>query len=493
MRKLLSAALAVLLLIGCVSPAAFAAGGEKSGFMYLGGAELSRYDPSVYYEVSENPVSQDKFFSSGADSPYLFYSFLNVWQKQVYDEVLSAGVTDEFTVELSPVITCTATVENGYLVLPDETSNQLMEIVIGGLSAVSDDHPEIFWINGFGYSMYFQYSYNSDGTYAVSINALQITATLNQGAYPDMASVSDYYGRMMEALDSFEVNGFTRYEKVKSIHDRIVTQVQYDANFSVPTAHEPTSVFLEPYTTVCEGYAEAFKMLCNREGIPCVIIVGNAGGGGHAWNYVKMEDGKWYAVDSTWDDPVGNSETGVFYDFFLVGANSTNRYFDNNSTTFEDAHTPTGKHYTSAEFSLAYPELSDVSYSNVLNRISSSATVRKAHSLIYIDKDAVLSNELTTPYGYTLSINGKTTGATVTVTGAGGSQSYTAVRRGDVDCSLVTDSFDVELISKAARADFYIEDGSAVFCAADMNSDGAVDAFDAIAADLYTNGMLSYN
>lgn len=45
----------------------------------------------------------------------------------------------------------------------------------------------------------------------------------------------------------------------------------------------------------------------------------------HAWNYVKMEDDNWYAVDTTWDDPIiigGGSVFGVNkHKYFLKGSN----------------------------------------------------------------------------------------------------------------------------------------------------------------------------
>lgn len=52
---------------------------------------------------------------------------------------------------------------------------------------------------------------------------------------------------------------------------------------------------------VCEGYQYTFKYLCDKVGIPC-IIVGNYS---HGWNLIQMEDGKWYNVDTT-----GASEGG---------------------------------------------------------------------------------------------------------------------------------------------------------------------------------------
>ena len=61
---------------------------------------------------------------------------------------------------------------------------------------------------------------------------------------------------------------------------------------------------------VCEGYARAFKTLCDRVGIPCVVVTGYARQNSlsspelHMWNEVQMENGYWYAVDVTWNDPV---------------------------------------------------------------------------------------------------------------------------------------------------------------------------------------------
>ena len=60
---------------------------------------------------------------------------------------------------------------------------------------------------------------------------------------------------------------------------------------------------------VCEGYARAFKVLCDRLGIPCVLNEGyartakEAASEPHMWNYVQL-DGCWYGVDVTWNDPV---------------------------------------------------------------------------------------------------------------------------------------------------------------------------------------------
>ena len=70
---------------------------------------------------------------------------------------------------------------------------------------------------------------------------------------------------------------------------------------------------------VCTGYAKSLKALCGRFDIPCVCIYGVClGEGSHAWNYVQMEDGKWYGVDVTFDDDDGAPSR----DIFLLGKNT---------------------------------------------------------------------------------------------------------------------------------------------------------------------------
>lgn len=63
---------------------------------------------------------------------------------------------------------------------------------------------------------------------------------------------------------------------------------------------------------VCEGYAKAFKLLCDRAGIPCVLVGGKANGGDHMWNYVMIGN-TWYLVDLTFDDPIGGEPTDSYF------------------------------------------------------------------------------------------------------------------------------------------------------------------------------------
>ena len=73
--------------------------------------------------------------------------------------------------------------------------------------------------------------------------------------------------------------------------------------------HSAYGILLKGYG-VCESYALAMSRLLDAAGIRNMYVVGYAGGG-HAWNYVEMPDGKWYMVDSTWNDG-GSSSNGQY-------------------------------------------------------------------------------------------------------------------------------------------------------------------------------------
>ena len=92
-------------------------------------------------------------------------------------------------------------------------------------------------------------------------------------------------------MDKFTVEGTDNYSKIKYIHDSIIKRVNYD--LSAPYYDTALGFFIEPYGIVCEGYSKAMKILCDKENIPCILVVGNINletNFAHMWNYVQMED-----------------------------------------------------------------------------------------------------------------------------------------------------------------------------------------------------------
>ncbi len=147
------------------------------------------------------------------------------------------------------------------------------------------------------------------------------------------------------------------YKDIKMVHDYLVDNIEYDSTISKQNIYNVYGALVNK-ECVCEGYARAFKYLMDELGISCVMVIGtgtNSNGQteNHAWNYVEVNN-NWYAIDSTWDDPVivgGGALTDESkYKYFLVGADTINKDHISNGQ-FTDG----GKVFT-------YPNISNEDY-----------------------------------------------------------------------------------------------------------------------------------
>ena len=119
--------------------------------------------------------------------------------------------------------------------------------------------------------------------------------------------------RVTEILDEIITPEMNSHEKVEAIHDWIVLHLAYDVSLQKYTAYDG----LATGSTVCQGYSLlAYKML-EQSGVKNRIVEGQAGGQLHAWNLVLL-DGKWYHLDTTWDDPTPDQPGKVSYNYYLL-------------------------------------------------------------------------------------------------------------------------------------------------------------------------------
>ena len=121
-------------------------------------------------------------------------------------------------------------------------------------------------------------------------------------------------------LPQLALDGKTAYQKVQAIYGWITKNVSYDHDNLYDNSYllkYTAYAAAVNRTAVCQGYANLFYRLANDAGLDCRIITGMANGGSgaeaHAWNIVRMEDGKYYCMDATWD--AGRSS----YRYFLKG------------------------------------------------------------------------------------------------------------------------------------------------------------------------------
>lgn len=492
MKKLFCILLSVLFFSTALSLSPSALGIEYEG----GWESFEALEDEYYFPKKSSDIIQSNVFYSNPNGCYAFGDFLDANQKLIYDILVEyegglLGQSSYINNDSSkPAFTFTIIFPIGVFPVGKDTMQaDLRNAVIGAFSAIMDDFPEYFWLSGFSYS--YSYSSNSSGYY---ITKIVMSIGIDTGSYASCDKVIECYNQLTAAVDSFDVKGTTRYEKVKSIHDGICEMTTYTGG--VPMAHQPTGVFLNGQA-VCEGYAEAFKLLCDRENIPCIIVVGTGNGGAHEWNYVQMEDGKWYGMDVTWDDQGAR----VYYDYFLTGAESINAVFGKtkfgNGTDTTGDHINSGTHFSNSDFALTYPTISTQSYTGVIQMWNSKASFDNANGFMFIPKDAVANQQIICTYSGWSGNAPTTNNATVTGTTTGGkviitspvSRIYTIVRFGDVNKDNQVNSADYAEVRNIVICQKSPYSDSAQFAAADVNGDGVIDAFDAIQIDCELHGV----
>ncbi len=139
--------------------------------------------------------------------------------------------------------------------------------------------------------------------------------------------------------------------KYRDIHDWLVENVEYDYRFAdivtgnwYDLSDQDKAYYTESNSAniygaivekfaVCTGISEAYKYICSKCNLECLVVTGQTDEGGHAWNIVSIY-GRYFLVDCTWDI-ITNQSAGSYmvndeeesvkrlitltkYDYFLV-------------------------------------------------------------------------------------------------------------------------------------------------------------------------------
>lgn len=241
-------------------------------------------------------------------------------------EVCEIAYTDEFT---------------------QDDFNDAAAVIRTVYDAFDRDFPEVFWLTGDVAYSYGGYVDNSTGiTY---ITYYLITKGTVDGEAFDIRAIDYQSANAIEtAISSRDtaintiLSGTTATDKVELIKYFNTWLTEHNAYCTVEVSNvsDYPALSYECLSAlkgstgdsgpVCEAYARAFKILCDKKEIPCVLVDGIANNGvsseAHMWNYVQV-NGVWYAVDVTWNDPYVESGVAVSGSenegWLLLGSNTS--------------------------------------------------------------------------------------------------------------------------------------------------------------------------
>jgi hypothetical protein len=161
---------------------------------------------------------------------------------------------------------------------------------------------------------------NSDDYLHFNVKAYGYNATIkgNTAAitfrftyWETLSQTNEVKKRVTQTLSQILTPDMNDYQKEKTIHDWIVTHIAYDKRLVSHSAYDG----LMNGHTVCQGYALLTYEMMKQAGIPVKIVEGTSRGIAHTWNLVQI-GGKWYHLDTTWDDPVPDVAGRTVYNYY---------------------------------------------------------------------------------------------------------------------------------------------------------------------------------
>lgn len=225
-----------------------------------------------HIQVAENDAEaeqkkQELLVLKSAQEGLYSYDLLSEEEKEIYAQIY-ASITKRQQTELPT------------------TDTEQMEKVF---QCVLNDHPEIFYVEGYTFTKY------SRGN--------KITKLVFDASYTMEENEVNIKEKEIETCAESILNNIPAdaddYEKIKYIYEYIIENTEY--NVEAENNQNICSVFLDRQS-VCQGYAKATQYLLLKSGMKATTVVGFVEGGeGHAWNLVYA-DGEPYYVDTTWGD-----------------------------------------------------------------------------------------------------------------------------------------------------------------------------------------------
>ena len=279
-------------------------------------------------KISGSTVGTQVLTKNEYQNKYL-YSQLGENGKIIYEKLYENKEnlkTGTYTIQFGNAFYDILSQENG--------SDKLQEEYQTAIEAFTYDNPDVFYIDGTKMYINIETIQKIFSTkYNVYINSAKDPTYLLDG-FTSKEQIDQCESQVIAVKNQIlnQIAGKNDIEKMRYIHDYLVDTIEYDQKFVEKNIYNIYGALVSK-TCVCEGYAKASQYLLNEAGLENIIITGTATNSdgkteNHAWNYVNIDE-KWYAIDTTWDDPIivggGKLTNTIRYRYFLKGSSTMNK------------------------------------------------------------------------------------------------------------------------------------------------------------------------
>ena len=265
--------------------------------------ETTENQNTMVVPIDDNYKNSKEYDFAYVKNNKYYYNQLDDTAKLIYDAIesnLSNMMSGNYEIKLSNQVAS--------VLYENDGEKQLDTSFQSAWDALMLDRVDTFFIDVTKINLKMRKTtYGKKVTYALSIAPADSNGYLANGI-ESKEKVHAILNEIKETRDSIvkSLSGID-YNKIMHAHDWIINNLDYEQNITNNNVYNLYGALIEK-STVCEGYAEALKYILDEVDIPCVLVSGTATNSEgkterHEWNYVQLY-GKWYAIDSTWDDPV---------------------------------------------------------------------------------------------------------------------------------------------------------------------------------------------
>ncbi|MCR4849843.1 MAG: hypothetical protein K5870_01160 [Lachnospiraceae bacterium] len=224
--------------------------------------ELNQFQSLSDIDLSESGRLQEGLY---------YYDLLSDAEKTVYSEVLYIlrGMMEDVVISTM-----------------DEN---VLEKIFG---YVLNDHPELFYVEGYNYTRYSVGNIPQKMTFSGTYNMTPEEVNVH------VEKINEYISDFSESLKN-SIDKVDDYNIIKFVYEYIIFGTEYDEQAEY---NQSIVSVMENGRSVCSGYSKTAQILLNSCGIKTTIVLGRVKDGeSHSWNLV-LADGKYYYMDVTWGD-----------------------------------------------------------------------------------------------------------------------------------------------------------------------------------------------